>query len=239
MIDKYKMKLEDNVLCAKRVLVDSVYKSANLEGIAVTFAETNDILNDVNVEKLKPSEISKVCCLRDGWQYILQNISKPLDLGYMENLHELIAKGDLSHYDLGKIRVDSVLISGTSWRPEIPNPEQLHVELQEHLKIPNDTERAVTIMLWMMRKQIFKDGNKRMATLIANKILIEHGRGILSIPVELDGKFKEKLVRYYETDEMSELKDWIYEHCLDGTSYSEEYQELLEKEETDEEKDDR
>ena len=62
MIDKYKMKLEDNVFCAKRVLVDSVYKSANLEGIAVTFAETNDILNDVNVEKLKPSEISKVCC---------------------------------------------------------------------------------------------------------------------------------------------------------------------------------
>ena len=37
MIDKYKMKLEDNVFCAKRVLVDSVYKSANLEGIAVTF----------------------------------------------------------------------------------------------------------------------------------------------------------------------------------------------------------
>ena len=106
------------------------------------FAETNDILNDVNVEKLKPSEISKVCCLRDGWQYILQNISKPLDLGYMENLHELIAKGDLPHYDLGQIRVDGVLISGTSWRPEIPNPDQLHVELHELLKIPNDTEKS-------------------------------------------------------------------------------------------------
>ena len=114
-----------------------------------------------------------------------------------------------------------------------------HVELHELLKIPNDTERAITIMLWMMRKQIFKDGNKRMATLVANKILIEHGRGILSIPVELDGKFKEKLVHYYETNEMAELKNWIFEHCLDGTSYSEEYQELLEKEETDEEKDDR
>ena len=61
-----------------------------------------------------------------------------------------------------------------------------------------------------------------MATLVANKILIEHGRGILSIPVELDGKFKEKLVHYYETNEMAEL-NWIFEHCLDGTSYSEEY----------------
>lgn len=233
------MKREDNILCAKRVLVDSVYKSANLEGIAVTFAETNDILNDVNVDKLKPSEISKVCCLRDAWQYILENISKPLDLGYMENLHEILARGDLAHYDLGQIRTDNVLISGTSWRPAIPSPEKLHVELHELLKITNDTERAITIMLWMMRKQIFKDGNKRMATLIANKILIEHGRGILSIPVELDSKFKEMLVHYYETDDMLDLKEWIYENCLDGTSYSEEYQEFLDRDENNDERDDR
>lgn len=122
----------------------------------------------------------------------------------MENLHELIAKGDLSYYDLGESRTDRIFISGTSWRPGIPNPEQLHAELHEHLKISNDTERAITILLWMMRKQICRDGNKRRATLIANKILIEHGRGILSVPVEWDGSLKEKFVRYYETNEMSE-----------------------------------
>lgn len=78
----------------------------------------------------------------------------------MENLHELIAKGDLSYYDLGESRTDRVFLSGTSWRVETPTPENLHAALHEHLKIPNDTERAITILLWMMRKQICKDGNK-------------------------------------------------------------------------------
>ena len=60
---------------AKRLLVDVVYKSANLEGMAVTFAETNDILNDVNVQNIKPSEISKVCNLRDAWKYFIEHIN--------------------------------------------------------------------------------------------------------------------------------------------------------------------
>lgn len=54
-------------------------------------------------------------------------------------------------------------------------------------------------MLWIMRNQIFKDGNKRVATMIANKVLIENGCGIVSVPVELDGTFKSMLVNYYET----------------------------------------
>lgn len=83
MENKYRMTQEENIFIAKRMLVDSVYKSANLEGIAVTFAQTIDILNDVNVENIKPSEIGKVCCLRDAWQYTLENINQKLDLGFI------------------------------------------------------------------------------------------------------------------------------------------------------------
>ena len=41
MKDKYNMSLEDNIFFAKRKLVDNIYKSANLEGIAVTFRVLN------------------------------------------------------------------------------------------------------------------------------------------------------------------------------------------------------
>lgn len=216
MENKYKMSQEENIFVAKRMLVDAIYKSANLEGIAITFAQTVDILNDVNVDNLKPSEINKVCCIRDAWHFVLDNINKPLNLAFIENVHELIAKSELDYKDLGKIRTDNVLISGTSWRPEIPNAETLHVELIELLKMPNETERAITVMLWIMRNQIFKDGNKRVATIIANKLLIENGCGIISVPVELDGNFKAMLVKYYETNDMAELKQWLYNNCLDG-----------------------
>lgn len=218
MKNKYKMSQEENIFIAKRLLIDSVYKSANLEGIAVTFAQTVDILNDINVDNIKPSEIGKVCCLRDAWHYIIDNINENLDLAFIENVHQFVTKTELDFRYVGTIRTDDVLISGTSWRPEIPNPELLHAQLLDLLKIDNDTDRALSVMLWIMRSQIFKDGNKRVATIIANKILIECGCGIVSIPVELDGTFKSMLVNYYETNDMAELKQWLYDNCIDGVN---------------------
>ncbi|MCD8327579.1 MAG: Fic family protein [Ruminococcus sp.] len=216
MENKYNMKKSDNIFAAKRLLVDAVYKSANLEGIAVTFAQTNDILNDVNVSSVKPSEISKVCCLRDAWKYVIDNIDEELTLGFIEEVHILVAKGELAHNELGTLRTDNVMISGTSWRPELPDMTKLFNEFTEIQEIDNTTDRALTTLLWIMKKQMFKDGNKRVATMICNKILIENGNGIMSVPVELDGMFKTLLVKYYETDDMTEIKQWVYDNCLDG-----------------------
>lgn len=42
---------EENVFVAKRNLVDYIWKSANLEGIAVTFPETEAIYNGLNVQR--------------------------------------------------------------------------------------------------------------------------------------------------------------------------------------------
>ncbi len=218
MTDKYSMTQEKNIFLAKRLIVDVVYKSANLEGIAVTYANTIDILNDVNVEKLKPSEINKVFCLRDAWHYVLDHIDDELNLGFLQSVHEIVAKADVSYRELGQFRRDDVLISGTMWRPEIPNSERLHCELQDILEIVNVTERAITAMLWVMRSQMFTDGNKRVASMVGNKILIQNGKGIITVPVELDGVFKSMLVKYYETNDIQELKEWVYNNCIDGVN---------------------
>lgn len=45
MNNKYKMTKEDNIFFAKRKLIDNIYKSANLEGIAVTFADIYSFIN--------------------------------------------------------------------------------------------------------------------------------------------------------------------------------------------------
>ena len=216
MENKYNMSQQDNILMAKRLLVDVVYKSANLEGIAVTFADTNDILNDVNVTSIKPSEISKVCNLRDAWKYVIEHINEELTLGFIQEVHTLVAKSELPYNKLRVLRDSGVLISGTNWRPEIPDINIIYQEFTEIKKIENITERAITTMLWIMRSQMFIDGNKRVASMVCNKILIENGKGIMTVPVELDGKFKTMLVNYYETNNMEELKQWVYDNCLDG-----------------------
>lgn len=49
-------------------------------------------------------------------------------------------------------------------------------------------------------QQLFIDGNKRLAQLVGNKVLIESGVGILSIAADRIYEFKQKLVNYYENE---------------------------------------
>ena len=62
----------------------------------------------------------------------------------------------------------------------------------------------------------YNDGNKRTSMLLANKILISNGKGILNVPIELDIKFGELLINYYETNDMEKIKRFFYDNCLDG-----------------------
>lgn len=222
--DKYDMTKEDNIFCAKRIMVDSIYKQAQLEGIAVTFADTQSILNDVNVENVTPTEMSKVCCLRDGWHYLLDHVDDEVDLVFLENIHELTARFDVPYQYLGKLRTDDVMISGTDWRLELPDIEKIYIDLQELNKIECITDRALSVGLYIMRTQMFKDGNKRVGSFAANKILIANGKGIFNVPVKLDGIFKQKLVDYYESEDNSELKNWMVENCLEGTTLAKKLQ---------------
>lgn len=214
--DKFNMTKEENIFCAKRIMVDSIYKQAHLEGIAVTFADTQSILNDVNVERLTPTEVSKVCCLRDGWNYLFDHIDDEINLIFLEEIHELTARFDVAYQYLGKMRTDAVMISGTDWRPELPNVEKIYEDLKTLNKIECVTDRAISIGLYIMRTQMFKDGNKRAGSFAINKILIENGKGIFNVPIKLDGIFKQKLVDYYESNDDRVLKSWIVENCLDG-----------------------
>lgn len=220
-MDKYAMSVEDNIFCAKRILVDSIYSQANLEGICVTFAETQDILNDVNVDNVKPKDMSKVFCLRDGWEFTLNNLDAPLDLVFLEDLHSLIARFDVDYRWLGVLRTDDVMISGTLWRPDIPDADRILGTIQDLNSIECETDRAIELGLFLMHAQIFKDGNKRIGSFVMNKELIKCGRGLFKVPVELDGTFKQMLVDYYESGNSEDLKSWIYDNCLIGTTLAE------------------
>ena len=113
---------------------------------------------------------------------------------------------------------DDFIISGTNWRPEVHGAEYYHKEIMKLLDNPNVTDRAVKTGLWLMRSQIFKDGNKRIGSFAINKILIENGKGIFKVPVELDGTFKQMLVSYYESNNADELAEWVYDNCHLGTT---------------------
>lgn len=217
LIDKYNLTREENVFVAKKYLKDSVYRSAYLEGMAVTFPQTEAILENAVVNNVSAKDIAKVIDLRNAWEYLLENLDSALDLKYLEDLHEIIAREDVPWDRLGKIRTENVRISGTSYLPDVPNIESVNKSIDEILSSDaSDTDKAITMLLYLMRAQLFLDGNKRIATFVCNKILIANGRGIFSLPPELKEEFAEKLIAFYETNQMDDLKQFIYDNCLSG-----------------------
>lgn len=215
MEDKYNMTKEDNIFFAKRKLVDNIYKSANLEGIAVTFADTYSFMNNVNTGKISIDDMLKLKGLKDAWEYVLNTIDEELTIDYIKKVHFEICKGQ-NITPLGNFRDRGVGITGTSWRPKLPEECNYTKDLQEILNSPHKLEKCINIFCYLQRSQMFIDGNKRVANLIANKEMIRNGQGIISIPVDKIGDYLTRLIKYYETNNNKELTEWIYNNCIDG-----------------------
>ena len=214
MENKYQMTLEQNIFLAKRNLVNNVYANARMEGINVTFPQTKTILDGVNVPSLKLDEIQCILNLRDAWKFVINNIEKKLNLDFICKVNEYVARNESLEW--GKLRTGMVEITGTQYIPEIPNKEKVEKNIENIFKIENATQKAITYMLYAMRSQLFWDGNKRTSTIVANKIMIENGAGIIKVPDEKLEEFNQLLTEYYNSNDMKKISDFIYENCIDG-----------------------
>ncbi len=182
MPNKYNMSREDNVAFVKRKLVDIIYESANLEGIVVTLIDTYAFMNNVNTGKISVDDMLKLKGLKDAWSYVMDSLDEELNIDYIKKIHFEVCKGQ-NILPLGDFRNRGVGITGTSWRPKLPSECDYTAELQEILKIENALDRCLSIFCWIQRSQMFLDGNKRVANIVANKEMIKSGHGIISIPV--------------------------------------------------------
>ena len=72
MENKYNLTREQNVFIAKRNIVDYIWKSANLEGISVTYPETQVFYDRGIVNGLSVNEVIAINNLKYAWQFILE-----------------------------------------------------------------------------------------------------------------------------------------------------------------------
>ena len=214
MENKYNMTQEQNIFLAKRNLVDNIYSNARLEGLNITFPQTKTILDGVNVAELKIDEIQCILNLRDAWKYVINNINLDFNLEFISKINEFVARNESIAW--GQLRNGKVEITGTNYIPEIPNEEKIKNDIEKILKIENTTERAIEYMLYGMRNQLFWDGNKRTSTICANKIMIQNGNGIIKIPDNKLQEFTTLLSEFYTTNEKEEIKQFIFDNCIDG-----------------------
>jgi hypothetical protein len=210
------MTIEENVAWAKRNIVDYIYKSANLEGILVTYPETAALYEGITISrKMKIDDIVAINNLKYAWRFVLGSIDYPIDYPFICKINQYVGGNSLI-FGAGSLRTAPVRIGGTTWKPDIPDELQIKKELSELNVIQNHTDRALSLLLYCMRKQMFFDGNKRTAMLAANHIMIANGCGVISVPVEIQDDFRRLLIKFYETNNDEEVKQFLYESCIDG-----------------------
>lgn len=207
-------KVEQNIDFAKRHLVDTIYKQAILEGVATTFADTESIIEGGKVNNMTSEDILKVVNLKHAWEFILNKnvILSPTNFALLCEINKLIEEG--FYYSAGKIRNVPVTIGGTKWQPSLPIESVIKEELEEILKMDIDeVDKAINLLLYVMKRQVFIDGNKRTSVIFSNHYLISKGKGIIVIPAELTEEFKNLLISYYEENNEEQIKEFLKEKC--------------------------
>ena len=116
MENKYNLTTEDNIFLAKRNIVDYIYNSARLEGIAITFSQTEAILSGAKISNLTMDEVVTINNLKHAWQFLFETIYYPMaDYPFICEVNRIIGSGLFSR--AGFIRNIPVKIGGTSWKP--------------------------------------------------------------------------------------------------------------------------
>ncbi|MBR6459901.1 MAG: Fic family protein [Actinomycetaceae bacterium] len=203
-----------NIDFARAHMKSNIYDQAVLEGVATSFPQTEEIIDNGKVSGMTATDVQKILNLKHAWEFVLDPdiIQSPSNYYMLCHIAKLVNEGFF--FDGGRIRSVPVTIGGSSYVPPIPIEADVKEKIEDILQSPHtDIDIAISLCLYAMRTQIFIDGNKRASVIYANHYLIAHGEGFLVIPEEHVSAFKKLLVEYYEGDDDTEIRVFLKEKC--------------------------
>lgn len=203
-----------NLDFARANMKSNIYDQAILEGVATSFPQTEDIIDNGTVNGMTANDIQKILNLKHAWEFILDSdvIQANIDYYLLCHIAKLVNEGFFG--DGGRIRGVPVTIGGSSYKPPIPVESIVKEKIADILNSQNSViDIAINLCMYCMKTQIFIDGNKRASVIFANHYLISHGQGFLVIPEEHVPEFKKKLVAFYEGENMDVIRKFLKEKC--------------------------
>lgn len=204
-----------NLDFARANMKSNIYDQAILEGVATSFPQTEDIIENGTVNGMTATDVQKILNLKHAWEFILDTdvISYPSDYSILCHIAKLVNEGFFQ--DGGRIRGVPVTIGGTSYVPPMPIESVVKENIEAILKTDMlSDEKAIRLCLYCMKTQIFNDGNKRASVIFANHYLISQGGGMIIIPEKCVSEFKRLLVTYYEDKDNGEILNFMKKQCI-------------------------
>ena len=203
-----------NLDFARANMKANIYDQAVLEGVATSFPQTEEIIENGLITGMSPTDVQKILNLKHAWEFILDRdvIQAESDYYLLCHIAKLVNEG--FYAEGGRIRGVPVRIGGTSYVPPLPIELDVKERIQSILHPgQEEIDTAIELCLYAMKTQIFIDGNKRASVIYANHYLIAHGQGFLVIPEEHVPEFKILLVRYYEGEKIEIIRDFLKRNC--------------------------
>ena len=135
---------------------------------------------------------------REAYDFILNNPDVENDYRCLLRLHEILMK-DLDNgikAELSQQQIDELNLM-------INQPTKANLEV------------AIDVMLYILDKRLFVDGDVRAALMFSNKFMVDNGCGIITVAASKRQLFREKLKEYKNSNDY-DIKDWIYMYCVKG-----------------------
>lgn len=203
-----------NLDFARANMKANIYDQAVLEGVATSFPQTEEIIENGKVNGVSATDVQKILNLKHAWEFILDAdvIQSETNYHMLCHIAKLVNEGFF--YDGGRIRGIPVTIGGCSYKPPIPIESVVKETIDEIRSQDKDAvDIAIELCLYCMKTQVFTDGNKRASVIFANHFLIAHGMGFIVIPEKDVPEFKKLLVRFYEGDDTGNISGFMRERC--------------------------
>ena len=204
----------ENLDFARANMKANIYDQAVLEGVATSFPQTEEIVENGKISGMSAEDVQKILNLKHAWEFVLDRdvLQSESDYYILCHIAKLVNEGFYS--DGGRIRGVPVRIGGTKYVPPLP----IEIDVKDRIRSilssgQEEIDIAIELCLYAMKTQIFIDGNKRASVIFANHYLIAHGQGFLVIPEEHVPEFRRLLVRYYEGEDIRVLREFLKANC--------------------------
>lgn len=206
--DKFAMSRDGEDILVEKNFAQLVYLAGKFAGLSTTLLDT----------QAKPSEIRTILNLRDAYHYAmsLQYISE-VSFAALLRINLFVIGAGAS--GAGQIRVQPVVVPLTDmiYQPTIPDETQVKREFSDLVQSEaTTTDKAITLLLWLSRVQLFLDGNKRTAIIAANALMFAGRRGLLAVPENKLAEYLQRLQQYYKNGDTANLKHWLYDTAIFG-----------------------
>lgn len=204
----------NHIAFARANMKMNIYDQAVLEGVATSFPQTEEIIDNGKISGVTATDVQKILNLKHAWEFILDRdvIASRSDYYMLSHIARVVNEGFFA--EGGRIRGVPVTIGGSSYVPPLPNELNVKEKIREIIEESDEViNTAIKLCLYCMKTQIFLDGNKRASVIFANHYLISHGGGFLVIPEKEVPEFKRLLVKYYEGEDITVIADFMKKYC--------------------------